>query len=26
MEVADGRVVRCGVDAPESPRQCEWQL
>jgi DNA-directed RNA polymerase subunit K/omega len=26
MEVADGRVVRCGDGAPESPRQCEWQL
>jgi DNA-directed RNA polymerase subunit K/omega len=26
MEVADGRIARCADDAPQSPRQCEWQL
>ena len=26
MEVAEGRVARCGDDVPPPPRQCTWQL
>jgi hypothetical protein len=26
MEVAGGRVARAGGEAPDEPRQCQWQL